>query len=101
MGPRGGVRVRRLGARGHRTRARSTTPPTPFPPSTVLYAARPRSPSEQMQIDHATIPAHTPSLLCVPPVCNTSLFCGDSHTMWTHNPGLCSSPGGRHPLSCL
>jgi len=40
MGPRGGVRVRRLGARGHRTRARSTTPPTPFPPSTV-YAARP------------------------------------------------------------
>jgi hypothetical protein len=59
MGPRGGVRVRRLGARGHRTRARSTTPPTPFPPSTVLYAARPRSPSEQMQIDHATIPAHT------------------------------------------
>ena len=35
------------------------------------------------------------------PVCNTSLFCRDSpwdsHTMWTHNPGLCSSPGGRHP----
>ena len=23
--------------------------------------------------------------------------CRDSHTMWTHIPGLCSSPGGRHP----
>jgi hypothetical protein len=59
---------------------RSTTPaPTPFPPSTPPAL----SPSEQMQIDHATIPPHT-HLSYVPPVCNTShlsLLCEDRHTI--------------------
>ena len=57
---------------------RQKSVPAPTPP-----ALRPVGP----QIDHATIPAHT-HLSCVPPVCNTSLFCGDIHTMWTHNLGL-------------
>ena len=31
----------------------------------------------------------------------SSPLTGDSHTMWTHNSGLSSTPGGRHALSCL
>jgi hypothetical protein len=59
----------------------------------ALYAADPPSSIAQWaradrSRDHPC--PRPPHLSCVPPVCNTSLSCGDSHTMWTHNPGLCS-----------
>ena len=77
--------------------------PRSIPPHRHLFRPLRRPPSRPVsKCRLITRPSLCPDpSLLFPPVCNTSLFCGDRHTMWAHNPGLSSSPGGRHPLSCL
>ena len=78
---------RRLPTRIITAQYHPSTPHTPFPPSTPPAL----SPSEHMQIDHATIPAHT-HLSCRP----VSLLCEiPLSSVGTHNPGLSSSPGEK------